>query len=282
MTDQGVKDFRRTSYEGWQATAPGWERRRPMVEATAAAVREWMLRALAPEPGETVVELAAGAGDTGYAAAELVGERGRVISTDFAPAMVDAARRRAAELGLANVEHRVMDAERIELPADSVDGVLCRFGFMLMADPAAAAAEARRVLRPGGPLVLAVWGPPDRNPAFSILGRTLVPRGHMPPPDPEAPGPFRLGAPQRLRALLEDAGFVDVRIEEVPARFPFADVGEYLELVADTSAPTAGALAPLSGDERSQIAAEVEAGFAPFRSGGGYEVPGVALCAVAR
>jgi ubiquinone/menaquinone biosynthesis C-methylase UbiE len=64
-------------------------------------------------------------------AAAVVGEQGRLISTDFSAAMVAAARRRGAERGLGNVESRVMDAERIELEADSVDGVLCRFGYML-------------------------------------------------------------------------------------------------------------------------------------------------------
>ena len=111
---------------------------------------EWMVRELAPRPGDTVLELAAGVGDTGFEAADLVGERGRLISTDFSPAMIEAARRRGTELGVNNVEYSVMDAERIELDADSVDGVLCRFGYMLMADQAAALAETRRVLRPAG------------------------------------------------------------------------------------------------------------------------------------
>jgi ubiquinone/menaquinone biosynthesis C-methylase UbiE len=82
--------------------------------------------------------------------------RRRLITTDFSPAMLEAARRRGAELGVANVDYRVIDAERIELHDDSVDGVLCRFWYMLMADPAAAFAETRRVLRPGGRLALAV------------------------------------------------------------------------------------------------------------------------------
>ena len=86
-----------------------------------------------------VLELAAGVGDTGFEAAAIVGERGRLISTDFSPDMVEAARRRGAALGLRNVHYRVMDAEHIDLDADSVDGVICRFGYMLMPDPAAGA-----------------------------------------------------------------------------------------------------------------------------------------------
>ncbi len=122
-------EYRRTSFDTWEAMAPGWERWRAEAEATSTPVREWMLQALAPKPGDTVLELAAGPGDTGFAAAAILGEHGRLISTDLTPAMVEVARRRGVELGLRNVEHRVMNAERIELEDDSVDGVLCRSGY---------------------------------------------------------------------------------------------------------------------------------------------------------
>lgn len=143
-------------------------------------MREWLITELAPRPGDTVLELSAGPGDTGFAAAVIVGEHGRLLSTDFSSEMVEVARRRGAELGLQNVDYRVMDAERIELDADSVDGVLCQSGYMLMADPAAALAETRRVLHPAGRLALSVWGAAERNPWASIGGRILVERGHIP------------------------------------------------------------------------------------------------------
>ena len=153
-----------------------------------------------------MLELAAGVGETGFEAAALVGESGRLITTDFSPAMLEAARRRGTELGVANVEYRVIDAERIELDDDSVDGVLCRFGYMLMADPAAAFAETRRVLRPGGRLTLAVWGALERNPFFAIIGISLVQRGHIPPPEPPpAPGPFSMASAERLEELVREA-----------------------------------------------------------------------------
>jgi ubiquinone/menaquinone biosynthesis C-methylase UbiE len=122
------EEHRRTIYEIAEAIAPGWERWRARNEEVTAPVREWMIRELAPRPGDTVFELAAGAGDTGFEAAAIAGERGQLVATDFSPAMVDVARRRGAELGLGNVDYRVMDAERIELDTDSVDGVLCRSG----------------------------------------------------------------------------------------------------------------------------------------------------------
>ena len=130
------QDYRRTSYETWEAMAPGWERRRAELEEALTPVRTWLITKLAPQPGDTVLELGAGPGDTGFAAAALVGEAGRLISSDFSPEMVEVARRRGADLGLENVDHRVIDAERIDLDVASVDGVLCRSAFMLVADPA--------------------------------------------------------------------------------------------------------------------------------------------------
>lgn len=129
------EDWRRAVYEVARAIAPGWERQRARIEEGVAPVREWMIQELAPRPGDTVLELAAGAGDTGFEAAAIAGEGIRLISTDVSPDMVEVARRRGAELDLPDVDYRVMDAEHIELGANSVDAVLCRFGYMLMRTP---------------------------------------------------------------------------------------------------------------------------------------------------
>jgi len=281
MAQMELEDYRRTSYDTWEAMAPGWERWRERVEEVAAPVREWLIRELAPRPGDTVLELSAGVGDTGFEAAALVGEHGRMISTDFSPDMVAVARRRCAELGRRNVDHRVMDAERIELDTNSVDGVLCRFGYMLMSDPAAALSETRRVLRPGGRLALAVWGPPERNPWAAVGGGLLVERGHMPPPEPGAPGVFSMASEERTRALLGGAGFTTVRTEDVPVRFAFRDVDDYVSFITDTAGPFAMVIRGLSADEREAIEAQLGEAFAPFVSDGGYELPGVTLNAVA-
>jgi len=274
-------EYRRTSFETWEAMAPGWERRPAEVEATSTPVREWMLNALAPRAGGTVLELAAGPGDTGFAAAALVGEQGFLISTDFSPDMVEVARRRSAELGLRNVEHRVMDAERIELGDDSVDGVLCRFGYMLVADPAAAFSETRRVLRPGGRLALAVWRGAERNPWISIAGRILVERGHVQPAKPGTPGIFSMASEERTGTLLEGAGFSDVRMEDVPVRFIYRDTDDYVRRARDTGGEFSRVFREASEDEREAMKAQLEEAFAPFAVEGGYELPGVALAAVA-
>lgn len=277
-----AEQLRTQSYEMWETIAPSWERRQAFVEEHAGPVRRWMLDGLAPRPGDTILELAAGVGQTGFEATRLLGAEGRLITSDFAPAMLEAARRRGRELGIENVEYRVIDAERMELGSDSVDGVLCRYGYMLMPDPAAALSETRRVLRPGGRLVLAVFGPPDRNPFFAIIAMALVQRGHMPPPDPDGPGLFSMASEERTTRLLEKAGFAEVRTEMVPApRFPFRDVEEYMGLIGDTAGPIAVALRRVPGDERRQIEAQLEEAFSPFATDGGYELPGLTLAVVA-
>jgi SAM-dependent methyltransferase len=274
-------DYRSVSYETWQMMAPGWERWRAQLEEALAPVREWLIRELAARSGETVLELAAGTGDTGFAAAAIIGERGRLISTDFSPDMVEVARRRGADVGLQNVDYRVMDAERIELDADSVDGVLCQSGYMLTADPAVALSETRRVLRPGGRLALSVWGTPERNPWASIGGRILIERGHMRPPEPGTPGVFSMASREHTQALLEGAGFTTIRTEEVPVRFSFRDVDEYDRWVTEVAGPFAMVVLGLPEREREALKTQLRAAFAPFATDGGYELPGVALCAVA-
>jgi SAM-dependent methyltransferase len=228
-----------------------------------------------------VLELGAGTGDTGFAAAAILGEHGRLISSDFSPPMVEVARRRGAQLGLSNVDYRVIDAERIELGEDSVDGVLCQSGYMLVADPSAALAETRRVLRRSGRLALSVWGAPERNPWASIGGRMLVERGHLPPPELGAPGVFAMASEERTRSLLESAGFTDVRTEEVPVRFAFRDVDDYVRWVMDVAGPFAIVVRGLPEDERRALKAQLAAAFIPLEAVERYGAPGTALCAVA-
>jgi SAM-dependent methyltransferase len=276
-----VEDYRRTSHEVWEAMAPGWERWRAQLADALTPVREWLIGTLAPQPGQTVLELGAGTGETGFEAASILGADGRLISTDFSPEMVEVARRRGAELGLGNVDYRVIDAERIELDSGSVDGVLCQSTFMLVADPAAALAETRRVLRPEGRLALSVWGAPERNPWASIGGMILVECGHLPVPEPGAPGVFSMASEERTRTLLDGAGFMSVRTEDVPVRFAFRDLDDYEQWVIDVAGPFAMVVRGLREGEREVLRARLREAFVAFAADGGYRLPGDALCAVA-
>jgi SAM-dependent methyltransferase len=272
---------RRVRLENWAAMAPGWERAREERERLAAPVTDWLVRELAPKSGDTVLELASGQGDVGFEVAPLLGENGRLVSSDFSPAMVEIAKRRSAELGLRNVQHRVMDAEAIELEDDFVDGVVCRWGYMLMPNPATALVETRRVLRSGGRLAFSVWSSGDRNPWISVAGRILVARGWMPPPEPGEPGMFVLADEQQLLRMLEDAGFESARMEDVAVSNDYADVDEYVRRSSEMGGMFSRAWAEAAEDERQAMKDELRDLFAPFTTDGGYELPGVALCVVA-
>jgi SAM-dependent methyltransferase len=273
---------RQQSKAVWDAMAPGWHARREEILDVTRQVSEWMIRKLDPQSGDTVLELAAGVADTGLMAARLVGETGRVIVTDFAPEMLAAARRRAEELGEENTEFRVLDAERMDLETDSVDGVLCRWGYMLMIDPAAAFAETRRVLRPGGRLAFSVFAAPERNPWASLVGRVLVTQGHIPPPDPEAPGIFAMADPGRIRELVMGAGFAEPEIEEIPLRWTFTDQDDYWRFITELAGAIASVLRTLPPEVQAQVREQVHEAAEPFRSGEGYDLPAVSLNVLTR
>lgn len=282
MGNETIEISRMSSYEVAEAIAPTWERRRAQIEGVVAPVREWLVRELRAREGDTVLELAAGTGDTGFDAAAIVGPGGGLISSDFSPAMLAATRRRGAERGVENVEYRLIDAERIALETDSVDGVLCRFGYMLMDDPQAALAETARVLRPEGRLALAVWGEVERNPFFATVAGSLVQLGYLPPQPSSGPGIFSMASPERTTQLLHGAGFADAHAQEVPVRFALADIDEYLGLIADTAGPLGIAVRRLPDAGRSALRSDAEHVLGRFATGDGYALGGVAVCAVAR
>jgi SAM-dependent methyltransferase len=271
---------RQRSRATWDAVATGWYTQREEIWESSRPVSEWMIRRLDPQPGDTVLELAAGLGDTGLRAARSVGRSGRVIITDFAPEMVAAARRRAEEMGVENAEFRTLDAERMDLETNSVDGVLCRWAYMLMIDPAAAFAETRRVLRPGGRLAFSVWAARERNPALSLAGRILVELGHILPPDPEAPGPFFMADTGRIRELVVGAGFAEPAIEEVSFSRQFVNQDAYWRFLIETSASTSPVLRSLPPEAQNTVRERVHEAARPFHSGEGYDFPGVCLNAV--
>lgn len=276
----GSDEQRQARLENWAAMAGGWERTRTQREKTAVPVTEWLVRELAPKPGDTVLELAAGQGDVGFEIAAVLGKSGRLISSDFSPAMTEIARRRSAELGLTNVEHRILDAEQIELADDSVDGVLCRWGYMLMPDPTAALAETRRVLRSGGRLAFSVWASGVRNPWISVAAGILVAHGHMPPPEPGEPGMFVLGDEGQLRRLVENAGFANLRIEDVAVHSNYPSVDEYVRRSTEMGGMFSRAWAEAREKEQERMKDEFREAFAPFAIDGGYQLPGVSLCVV--
>src|SRR4051794_375495 len=224
-----AEDLRVSSRNRWEKAASGWEAQRESFQRVAHPVSVWLVEHVAPQPGHRVLEVAAGLGDTGLLAAELVQPGGTVILTDGAEAMVEAARRHAEARGTRNVEVRQLEAEWLDLPTASVDAILSRWGYMLLVDPAAALTEARRVLRPGGRIALAAWTQAADNPWLTTLQQEALDQGLIEPSAPDEPGPFAFASPGRIEALLEDAGFEDPVVESLDLRFRYASPAEYAE-----------------------------------------------------
>ena len=268
--------------ESWERAAPGWDRRADGVRDWGLPVSAAMLDALDLVPGERVLELAAGPGDTGFMAAERIRPGGELISSDGSEAMLEVARRRAATAGLDNVEFRQLELEWIDLETATVDAVLCRWGIMLIVDPEAAAREIRRVLRPGGRAALSVWDAPERNPWTTIPSQAMTDLGHAPPPDRNAPGMFALAGEGRLAELLQGAGFVEVSISPVALERRFQSAEEYLEETVDLSANMAAAFTDLDSGQRAEVLERIGAAAGAFRAGDGSLVlPGSSLVASA-
>jgi ubiquinone/menaquinone biosynthesis C-methylase UbiE len=266
--------YREQSRATWGELALGWESRREWLMGITGRVNTWLIDKADPQPGQTFLDIAAGTGDLGLAVAERVAEGGRVISSDFSPDMSDVARRNGEARGLTNVEYRVFDAERMDLDDDSVDGVVCRWGYMLMADPGAALEETRRVLRAGGPLAFAVWMAPDRNPWAAVPAMTLVQLGHVPAPEPGAPGMFAMGDPARIRELVTQAGFAEPTLEEIALEFNYSDFDDVWDTLLRLSGPLARAIKALPDDERQATREAITQNLAPYRNDdGSYAAP---------
>ncbi len=245
-------------------------------------VSQWLVDAIRPQPGHTVLELAAGPGDTGLLAAELIAPGGMLISSDVAQPMLDVARERARELRIDNLEFRVLNAESIELESASLDAVICRWGYMLLADPAAALRETRRVLRPGGRVALSVWDSAERNPWASVAVEEMQrvvggDEGH-----PGEPGMFALAQPGRVEELVHGAGFTEVEVDALDLTFAYADLDEWWEDRVALSIPFADALAELDPGRRDQVRAAIDERLGRFtQPDGSLRVPGRTLVAAA-
>ncbi len=273
--------YRRGARDQWSRSAAGWAHCREALQRAALPVSEWLIDAVGPEPGQTVLELAAGPGDTGLLAAWLIEPGGTLICSDFAEEMLDAARDRAREVGVDNVEFRALEMEWLDLETASVDAVLCRWGFMLTADPDAALGEARRVLRPGGRVALAAWDAPEDNPWATIPSEELVERGLAEPRDLSMPGMFSFAPPGRIDELLAGAGFVEAVVQAVAFEQRYPSSEDYWSITLNLARPFADAIEKLSEAERTSIREGIERRLEPFERDGEYHLPARTLVAAA-
>ncbi len=267
----------------WGQAATAWEAHGEMMRRVTMPVSMWMVDAIQPQPGNTLLELAAGPGDTGFLAAELVQPGGTLITSDIAPEMLMVAQRRAEQLGLGNVRFKQIDAESsIDIEAASIDAVLCRWGYMLMADSETALRETRRVLKPGGRLALAAWRGPEENPWSAIPAREMVRRGLIEPVAPGEPGQFTWAPEGMIAEQLDAAGFVEHEVAEVRFTHTYSSLDDYWKTQSEMSGRIQTSLAgvgPAAIEEIKAAVAEQVQGF--VREDGSLELPASTWVAVA-
>lgn len=269
----------RESREYWNGRASDWSQESERVWQASHHISEWLIDRLDPKESDTILELACGAGATGLLAAERIGPDGTLISTDFARGMVGVARRHAQAAGIANSHFMVMDAEKLALKDSSVDGVICRWGLMLMLEPEVIVAEVRRVLRRGERFVFSVWGSPADNRWGSIVGDVLEPRGLTSSSDPFGPGGMSsLSDRSSIDQLLVSAGLHIDDFAEISLVWKYDDFDHYWRTISTSASQLGTALEKVSAKESQDLRHEIEWAVSEFtQPSGRLALPGLAI-----
>ncbi len=282
-----AEQIRNRVHQMWGSVAESWGEHADQVEQRAQVLTRLMIDAVTPAPGDEVLELACGAGGMGLAIADQITRGGRVVLSDVAPEMVRIAAARAerrdktGEAAL-EVSAQVIDLEQIDLPAASFDVVVCREGLMFALDPVQAASEIARVLRPGGRVALAVWGPPSRNPWLKVLTDAVQEHTGSPVPPRGIPGPFSLSDNGALERTLAGAGLEQIRVEEVDIPTHDASFEDYWQLRTALAGPLKRVLTALPPEDLVKIREKVRARLSPYHTSEGLRIPGLAYLGSAR
>jgi ubiquinone/menaquinone biosynthesis C-methylase UbiE len=242
----------------WGAAAEGWRRWYPMLEAEEAGQRvSASLVGLARiGPGASVLDVGGGYGEPSLTAAAAVGPEGRVVCTDLSAEMLAFGRARAEEAGLSNIEFLERDAEQLAFEPESFDAVVSRWVLMLLPDPAGTLRTLRALLKPGGRLAAAVWGPPSEV-EFTAARRVVLEELSVPPPPPGSPGIHALGDRDRLADLVASAGFHDVEIDSVTSVFQAESPEQFTQFQREVAVALARLVAEQPPDVQERVWAKV-------------------------
>jgi SAM-dependent methyltransferase len=262
-----------------EATGATWAELQEPLDRQLAPLGRRAMQALAPRPGEQILDIGCGSGETSLELAAAVGPGGQVLGVDISRPLLDVARRRGA--GVPGVAFIEADAQTFAFEVARFDGVFSRFGVMFFADPPAAFANLRRALRPGGRLAFVCWRRPDENPIMTLPMQAAL--KHLPPPeptDPTAPGPFAFADPDRVRTILGQAGFADVALTPYGAPVGGGDLNATLGLALRVG--PLGRMLRENPDKREAVIADVRAALAAHEGPDGVKLDSATWIVTAR
>lgn len=276
MANEDKDHLTQTSVFGSSVQAEHWQQDVERRRHDFAAATHRMLEAAELQPGDHVLDIAAGTGDQSLLAARIVGPGGSVLATDLSADMLAIAARVVQQEGLTNITTRVMDAQQLDLEDDTFDAVICRLGLMLLPRRALALREIRRVLKPGGKLAALVWSAPEHNPLWSLPLATLSKfASAAPAPRPDL---FSLSDPRVFERELSAAGFHEVSTHALPFESHYASLDAFLRSTG--SRLIAGMMRQISQEEQQQLLGEVRQTLSQFEGSHGLVAPAELLLGV--
>ncbi len=242
----------------WRVTAPFWKKHSNTIRTMFAPLTEALIEDASIGEGQTVLDVAGGAGEPSLTIAERVGPAGAVTCTDAVAEMVATAESEAQRRGLTNISFQQCVADSLPFESNSFDAVVCRLGVMFFPDPLAALREMLRVAKPGGSLALAVWDRDELNPFTQIVSKVISRYVDSPPADADAPNAFRFAESGKLAGILKAAGADEVheRAFRFQLEAPISPSG-YWELRSETSDTLREKLAKLSAEQVQQVKQDV-------------------------
>ncbi len=250
QTPEQVIDSQR---QDWNRVAGGWEKWDRFFDEQMAFLNHRLVADARLRAGMQALDLGSGTGYPALLGAHTVGPSGSMTGLDLAEQMLAVARRKATALGLTNVTFRTGDATALPFEANSFDAITSRFCLMFLPEIPKAAAEIARVLRPGGWVAAAVWSSPNKNPSIGLSMEAIRKVVELPPPDPTAPGIFRLAQPGDLADMLQQAGLVDVTDQEFFAEWSYASAEEYYTSLMEIAAPVQNLMAKLLDTQKQEV-----------------------------
>jgi enediyne biosynthesis protein CalE5 len=259
--------------QDWNRVAAGWEKWDEFFDRSMTFLNHRLVADARLRPGQRVLDLGSGTGYPALLAAQVVGSQGAVIGMDLAEHMLAAAERKAKRLGLSHVTFRTGDVTALPFEDRAFDAATSRFCLMFLPEIPKAASEILRVLKPGGWISAAVWSAPDKNPYLKIPMDVIKQFIEVPPPDPAAPGIFRLAKPNELAGILQQAGFSDLQDQEVIADVAFSTADEYVASLMDIAAPIQNLFAKLTAEQQRQATTRIADTANQFRRGQQIALP---------